>query len=87
MAAGIQLSDELFWSYDRKDRDCIREAYKEAWSAWVRSGVGVTTSISHLFWDRGAGKITIVNIALAVLLEPGEEMNGMDGYGVVVYRS
>ncbi|KAL3462100.1 hypothetical protein BJX64DRAFT_288641 [Aspergillus heterothallicus] len=77
-APGVQLSDELFWSYDRQERDQIREAYKEAWSAWVRSGVHVITSISHLFWDRGTGRITIASIALAVLLEPGEKAEWSD---------
>ncbi|KAJ0419585.1 hypothetical protein BJY00DRAFT_154447 [Aspergillus carlsbadensis] len=78
MAPGTQLNGELFWSYDRKERDCIRDAYKEAWSDWVRSGVPVSTSISHLFWDRGTSKITIASIALAVLLEPGEKMEWID---------
>ncbi|KAJ0419589.1 hypothetical protein BJY00DRAFT_313969 [Aspergillus carlsbadensis] len=30
-ARGVQLSEDLFWSYERGERDRIREAYKEAW--------------------------------------------------------
>ncbi|KAL3480517.1 hypothetical protein BJX99DRAFT_254507 [Aspergillus californicus] len=34
-AGGVQLSEELFWSYERGQRDRIREAYKEAYKeAW-----------------------------------------------------
>ncbi|KAL3462312.1 hypothetical protein BJX64DRAFT_288434 [Aspergillus heterothallicus] len=34
---GVQLSEKLFWSYTRKERDKVREAYREAWMEWRRA--------------------------------------------------
>ncbi|KAL3463294.1 hypothetical protein BJX64DRAFT_287549 [Aspergillus heterothallicus] len=56
-AGGVQLTEELFWSYDLDERNRIREAYKEAWREWTRCGVSGGAYISHLFWDSNAGKM------------------------------
>ncbi|KAL4861834.1 hypothetical protein BDV12DRAFT_179733 [Aspergillus spectabilis] len=78
-ASGVQLSKEIFWGYPRDERDRIREAYKEAWSEWIRCGVsGGGRHISHLFWDSDAGKITIAASSFSSPVEPFRSVKWRD---------
>ncbi|KAL5340318.1 hypothetical protein BJX70DRAFT_361414 [Aspergillus crustosus] len=52
---GVELSQDVFWSLDREERDDIREAFQTAWLQCLEAGV--RASMGHLFWDRESSKM------------------------------
>ncbi|KAL3496186.1 hypothetical protein BJX62DRAFT_232689 [Aspergillus germanicus] len=64
-APGVQLDWDLFWSWDREERDAVRSAFREAWLECVRAGVNPNMNVlRHLFWSRETGKIVIAGLKM-----------------------
>ncbi|PLB48743.1 hypothetical protein P170DRAFT_425767 [Aspergillus steynii IBT 23096] len=67
MLPGIRLNEKRFWSFDKAERDAIREAFTPAYKELYGLGLKpLHCGPSHLLWDWAYDKIYIIGFGFMV---------------------